>query len=574
MTISAYKSFSTKKTSQKKPIPGREQEMVENSEGGYVFQVSKWELLDRFLILGTSGGTYYVEEKELTDQDARVIMQCLNEDPNRVVNRVGEISDSGRAVSNDPALFTLAMAMGHKTGSVPTSVYVTSPIFQSVVRTSTHLFHFLEFVKQFRGWGRGLRTIVSDWYNDKSPEDLAYQVVKYRQRDGWTHQDVLRLAHPTPATPAHDAIFAWVCKGDAEEGWERWRDKFNKLSGKDKERLDRILAFESAKNPEAEEEDIVSLITNFNLTREMIPTQARSKKVWEALLQRMPLWATVRNLGNMGKAGLLVPGNWDAVNLVVDRLHDEDYILKSRMHPLRILIGMKTYASGSGFRGSSTWPVVSQVVDALNDAFYLAFGNVDPTNKKLMLALDVSGSMRQPIGGYPISCAEGVGALALVTANVEPMHVFTAFSSSGDESVDLSSSADSSRFSLWSVRRERKMSQISISPRERLDDVVRRMDEMNFGGTDCALPMLYAMEYEMDIDAFVVYTDNETWAGDIHPMQALQMYRDKYNKRAKLVVVGMTATSFSIADPNDPGTLDVVGFDTSTPTLISEFVRD
>jgi 60 kDa SS-A/Ro ribonucleoprotein len=35
----------------------------------------------------------------------------------------------------------------------------------------------------------------------------------------------------------------------------------------------------------------------------------------------------------------------------------------------------------------------------------------------------------------------------------------------------------------------------------------------------------------------------------------------------------MTATNFSIADPNDASMLDVVGFDTATPNLTSDFVR-
>jgi len=38
-----------------------------------------------------------------------------------------------------------------------------------------------------------------------------------------------------------------------------------------------------------------------------------------------------------------------------------------------------------------------------------------------------------------------------------------------------------------------------------------------------------------------------------------------------LVVVGMVSNGFSIADPTDAGMLDVVGFDTATPALISDF---
>ena len=97
------------------------------------------------------------------------------------------------------------------------------------------------------------------------------------------------------------------------------------------------------------------------------------------------------------------------------------------------------------------------------------------------------------------------------------------------------------------------------------------MSGLPFGGTDCALPMLYAIEQEREVDTFVIYTDSETWAGDVHPAQALREYREQSGIEAQLVVVGMVSNGFSIADPSDPGMLDVVGFDTATPQVISGF---
>jgi 60 kDa SS-A/Ro ribonucleoprotein len=85
--------------------------------------------------------------------------------------------------------------------------------------------------------------------------------------------------------------------------------------------------------------------------------------------------------------------------------------------------------------------------------------------------------------------------------------------------------------------------------------------------------MLYARAQEREIDTFVIYTDSETWAGAVHPVQALADYRRASGIDARLVVVGMVANSYSVADPNDPGMLDVVGFDTATPQLISDFAR-
>ncbi len=102
---------------------------------------------------------------------------------------------------------------------------------------------------------------------------------------------------------------------------------------------------------------------------------------------------------------------------------------------------------------------------------------------------------------------------------------------------------------------------------------MKAVSNLPFGGTDCALPMLYALERGLKVDAFVVYTDSETWAGNIHPVQALREYRKKTGIAAKLVVVGMVSNGFSIADPNDGGMLDVVGFDAAAPALIADFIR-
>ena len=72
----------------------------------------------------------------------------------------------------------------------------------------------------------------------------------------------------------------------------------------------------------------------------------------------------------------------------------------------------------------------------------------------------------------------------------------------------------------------------------------------------------------------MIYTDSETWAGQVHPVQALRQYRDRMGVPAKLVVVGMASNGFSIADPNDAGMLDVVGFDTATPQVLADLATE
>jgi 60 kDa SS-A/Ro ribonucleoprotein len=83
--------------------------------------------------------------------------------------------------------------------------------------------------------------------------------------------------------------------------------------------------------------------------------------------------------------------------------------------------------------------------------------------------------------------------------------------------------------------------------------------------------MLWALEQRVAVDTFVVYTDSETWFGQVHPAEALRRYRERMGIAAKLIVVGMLANNFTIADPNDGGMLDVVGFDTAAPQVMRDF---
>ena len=95
--------------------------------------------------------------------------------------------------------------------------------------------------------------------------------------------------------------------------------------------------------------------------------------------------------------------------------------------------------------------------------------------------------------------------------------------------------------------------------------------QVPMGGTDCAQPMLYAKKKKLNVDVFIVYTDNETWAGQVHPSQALKQYREATGINARLIVCAMCSTKFTIADPNDPGMLDMAGFDSAAPEVIRSF---
>ena len=537
-------------TPQSEPLPGQ----VPNSDTGYAWAVNDWTRLSRFLVLGSEGGSFYAGERELTRENAQAVERCILADGPRAVAEIVAVSRDGRAPKNDPAIFALAMAAGIGDERTRRAALEALPV---VCRTGTHLFRFATFVEGFRGWGRSLRRAVGRWYVDREVDALGYQVVKYRQRDGMSHRDVLRLAHPAANASArnpvlevsadHARLFDWLAHGGETAGLPRVVEGYARA--------------QRAGTPA----ETAALIRDYRLPREALrPEHLGDAAVWEALLEDMPMTAMIRNLATMTRVGVVAPGAAGAAR-VVEQLADSERLRAARVHPIAVLAALRTYAGGHGIRGRTSWAPVAQVVDALDAAFYAAFGNVEPTGTRTLLALDVSGSMTWgAVAGVPgLTPRDASAAMALVTAATEPRHEIVGFHAArGGETFG--------RMPSWTGFAN-GLTPLAISPRQRLDDAIRTVSDLPFGGTDCALPMLYAIRREREVDTFVIYTDSETWAGDVHPAEALREYRRRSGIDARLVVVGMVSNGFSIADPDDPGMLDVVGFDAATPALIAGF---
>ena len=523
----ALSGFGTRVTTQQERVPGRS-DQIQNSAGGFVFQVDDWTHALRFLILGTDGGTYYVSEHDLTKESARVILKLANSDGVKLVDLIVDVSENARAPRQNPTLFALAACSA---STDPETRKAALSAIQKVCRTGTHLFIFARYVEQFRGWGRGLRTAIGEWYLSKPVDKVAYQAVKYRQREGWAHRDLLRLAHPKTTDTSRQHLLDWICRGYTDD-----HSYPSVVNGYE-------LA-QSATKPG----EWAKLVTEYGLPWEALPDAAMNDaEVWSALLPNTGITALIRQLGRLTNIGIVAPFGGHT-NEIVARLTDPNELKKGRVHPLQVLSALVTYDSGHGYRGSSSWTPIPKIVEALNEAFYVAFDAVQPANKNTLVALDVSGSMTfGNIANSPLLPFQAEAAMAMVALRTEP-EVFPMAFSGG-------------------------FVPLTFGKTSRLGDVIQAMQGMPFDRTDCAMPMLWALKNRVPVETFTIYTDNETWAGGIHPFQALRQYREQMGIDARLIVVGMTSTGFSIADPTDAGMLDVVGFDTAAPNIMAAFSR-
>jgi 60 kDa SS-A/Ro ribonucleoprotein len=243
------------------------------------------------------------------------------------------------------------------------------------------------------------------------------------------------------------------------------------------------------------------------------------------------------------------------VQRVVTRLTSREALAKARIHPMDVYLALKIYQSGVSKpdprKPAQTWQPVPAVSDALEVTYDLSFAAAEPTGRKYVVAVDSSGSMsgwsKVISSGSPLGTAyEVANTIAVMLARLDGHNVHV---------IDVDTRIHKSKVSLRTNLRELSAWRASG------------------GGTDLSLPFTWASQQRAAVDGFLVITDKETWAGNRHPVQALAAYRREFNPAARVIVVGMTATGYSIADPGDPGVLNVAGLDGALPKLIAGFLR-
>ncbi|QFG24278.1 TROVE domain-containing protein [Actinomadura sp. WMMB 499] len=546
-------SISTVATPQTRPVPGREAEQVRNNAGGYGFAKDLWTRLEDFIILGTIGGTYYVREDDLTADGARVVFDAVAADGVRAVRLATDISTAHppRAPKNRPALFVLAAAAAR--GDAGTRQAVKASLAK-VARTTDHLSAFFGYWKNLGGKttpggtapvvGRAMRTALASWFQDGDVDRVAWRACKARQRktpagEAFALRDALRIAHPKADSAARRALFGWIA-GNVSDADARGR-------------VPAIDAFLTAQAVTTAVEAI-DVVQDRGVPWEFLPDRVLGDAgVWDELVDTIGMTALIRNLARMTRIGTLTPMG-GAARRAAARLANADALAKARIHPMDLFLALRVYQAGRAQPNPradvQTWAPVPEVVDALEEAYELSFGHVGPSGRRLLIAVDSSGSMTwQSVhsGGAPLgTCYEVANAMAVILNRIEGSNVHV---------IDVDTSVHASK----------------VTARTNLREIGGW--RASGGGTDLSLPFAWAQEERLDVDGIVVLTDSETWAGRSHPTQELASYRRSVNGAARVVVAAMAANGRSIADPRDEGVLNVAGLDASLPMVVHGFIR-
>jgi len=529
--------------------------MVANPAGGYVFSKNHRENLADFIITGTAGGTYYVNEREHTLGNLARVNDAVAADPLGAAVLAHECLTGfpQRAPRPHGGLYVLAYA--HAKGGHEARLWIEDHAWEAI-RTSFHRSMFWGYYRQVAGKpragdneptmpsGRAARRLFSSLLLRPDVDDLAFSIAKGNSRktsagEDVSAHDILRKFHPFTADPRRNTLFAWI-GGKVPDVVAA-------------EVIPVIGQFTAAQGLVTSKEAVAFIAANPRTPWEFIPSELRDAAAWRELAGTTGMTALVRNLALMTRNGAITPMAPTTAK-VVDRLSDGEAVRRSRLHPADLWLAQQAYAAGVSQphpgKPPVTWQPVNTVLGALDRAWEAAFGSVTPTGKRLLVAVDCSGSMGSAMhlaSGAPIGNVYQVAlVMAMMLARAEPnVHVI-------EVDTSVHPSLVNARTSIAEIGSHRNP---------------------HGGGTDMALPFLWATREKVCADGIVVFTDNETWAGGWHASEALEAYRRAVNPACKVVVVSMTANGRSIGDPRDEGVLNVAGLDATIPALVAGFIR-
>ena len=456
-----------------------------------------------------------------------MLQQAIALNPNRVASDILYASN-GRAINNSAPLLALVLL---SMGETPEAKHAFQEIFPQVVRTGSHFYEWLTYTKAMRGFGKIVREAGKSWLSNADVKALAYQLLKYQQRQGFSHRDALRLFHVKPSTEDHNQLFQWVIQG--------WNNLPQEIPT---DALAQIWWYEWLKrNPEQTHE----AIAKGRLTHEMAaPVGKMDKPAWQLLFNEMPISALLRNLGSLTQMGVLTADNQDNLKRVAKVLNSAKHLRKGRIHPIDVLKALRTYQSGGQLgRSQKTWKPVPRIIYILERALELSFDVMKPTGKVFLHAIDVSGSMSYcSVSSIGLTCCEIATTMALATAKAEKHYVIRGFATDFRD--------------------------LKITARDSFSGAIAKASNQNFGGTDASVAYDWAIRNNFKADVLCFWTDCESWAGSQHPSQALAKYRSKVNPQAKAVYVTLAPYDISLVDPQDSLSWDIAGFDPGTPRLI------
>ena len=354
--------------------------------------------------------------------------------------------------------------------------------------------------------------------------------------------DVIKLAHPSPRTPADKAAIGY-------------------LIGKpyDPELLPLLIRdFEAwKKDPSGPIPDVPFL---------MLTASPLDTKAWTEIA-RQASWQTIRmNLNTFERHGVLK--DKATVKILADRLRDPDEIKRARVFPYQLLVAYRT---------ATELPV--ELSGALQDAMEVATSNVPVIDGVIVVAPDSSGSMDNPVtGSHDLTPPNAMGRNWRSSASKV---------SCRDVSALIAATILRKNPGTIVLPFHEVVVPIRLNPRDSVMTIATQIKNCGSGGTSCSTVLKKLNDDGIKPDLVVYASDNESWIDTSHvfnprfggqshdstaTMREWEILRHRAPK-AKMVCIDSTP-NVSKQAPTRKEILNVGGFSDAVFDVLAAFAKD
>lgn len=485
-----------------------------NEAGGLAYSLEDRHALAQYLVTGTFNNTFYATAE---DQLAKVQSLVSKVDSQFLAKAAVYAAEEGK-MKDMPAYVAAVLAARGNTA-------LLSKIFDRIM-SPKRLYNFVQIIRSGvvgrKSFGTAIKRLILNWLANRTDEQVFLASIGHANP---SLADVIKMVHPKPSSKSRNALYAY-------------------LLGKEYNYRELPLLVRQYEDFKAGTRKTVpdlpfTVLSNLPLTDEH----------WKEIALNAT-WNTLRmNLNTFGRHN--VYSDPRTVTKLAEALRDADAVRKNSVFPYQIMTAYQ-YADAS---------VPPELTLALQDAMETAVENVPSLNKKVLIAVDVSGSMGMAITGNrpgATSKMRAVDVASLIASTIirkNPTAEVFAFDTA-----------------LYRAR---------LNPRDSIVTNARALAQYGGGGTNCSLPLKHFNDVNNKADLVIYVSDNESWADFAYSTSSRYFGATgsaaewnkfkKNNPKAKLVLIDLQPnTSTQVKD--DPDVLNIGGFSDSVFDVIASFV--